>query len=153
MTLDALVGEVLNGTVTEIGSAATSQQGVVTYPLRVTLQVPAGIDLRDGLSATADIILREEENVLLVPIQALHGTFDLPVVLVLSGGRVAERPVALGGSDDFWIIVTDGLVEGEQVVIETGEASTTQFGFGGGGFGGGFRGGFGGGGGGQGQRR
>ena len=153
VTLDALAGQILVGTVTEIGSAATSQQGVVTYPLRVTLQVPVGIELRDGLSATANIILREEENVLLVPIQALHGTFDLPVVLVLSGGRIAERPVALGSSDDFWIIVTDGLVEGEQVVIETGEASTTQFGFGGGGFGGGFRGGFGGGAGGQGQRR
>ena len=149
VTLDALGGQVLAGTVTEIGSAATSQQGVVTYPLRVTLQVPRGVELRDGLSATADIVLREEQNVLLVPIQALHGTFDLPVVLVLSGGRVAERPVVLGSSDDFWIVITDGLVEGEQVVLEAGEASTTQFGFGPGGFGGGVRGG----GGGQGQRR
>lgn len=146
VTLDALAGQVLAGTVTEIGSAATSQQGVVTYPLRVTLQVPAGIELRDGLSATADIVLREENNVLLVPIQALHGTFDQPVVLVLDDGRIEERSVVLGSSDDFWIIVTNGLVEGEQVVIETGAASTTQFGFGGGGFGGGFRGGFGGGG-------
>lgn len=152
VTLDALAGQVLAGTVTEIGSAATSQQGVVTYPLRVTLQVPAGIELRDGLSATADIVLREENNVLLVPIQALHGTFDQPVVLVLDDGRIEERSVVLGSSDDFWIIVTNGLVEGEQVVIETGAASTTQFGFGGGGFGGGFRGGFGGGGAGFGGR-
>ena len=153
VTLDALAEQVMDGTVTEIGSAAANQQGVVTYPLRVTLQVPAGIELRDGLSATANIVLREEENVILVPIQALHGTFDVPVVLVLSGGVVEERTVALGSSDDFWIIVTDGLAEGEQVVLEAGEASTSQFGFGAGGFGGGIRGGFGGGGGGQRQRR
>lgn len=159
VTLDALAGQVLAGTVTEIGSAAASQQGVVAYPMRVTLEVPEGVQLRDGLSATANIILREERNVLLVPIQALHGTFDQPSVLVLTDGRVTERPVVLGISDDFWIIVTEGLLEGEQVVIEATQAADVfgfgdairQFrggGFGGGGFGGGF-----GGGGGQGQRR
>ena len=146
VTLDALPGEALEGTVSDIGSAAIGQQGVVSYPIRILLQVPAGVELREGLTATANIILREELNVLLVPQQALYGSFDQPVVRVMTGGRIEERPVTLGISDDFWVAVRDGLVEGDQVVMETTEASTT----GGFGFGGGLRpaGGFGGGGGG-----
>ena len=150
VTLDALPGQVLEGIVSDIGTAAINQQGIVSYPIRILLQVPAGVDLREGLTATASIILREELNVLLVPLQALYGSFDQPLVRVMSSGRIAERPVTLGINDDFWVAVREGLVEGEQVVMETTEATTT----GGFGFGGGFRpgGGFGGGGGG-GQRR
>ena len=52
VTLDALPGQVLEGIVSEIGSAAINQQGVVSYPIRILLQVPAGVDLREGLTAT-----------------------------------------------------------------------------------------------------
>ena len=148
VTLDALPGQVLEGTVSDIGSAARNQQGVVTYPVRILLEVPTGIDLREGLSATANIVLREERDVLLVPIQVLYGTFDEPVVRVMNNGQIEERAVVLGNSDDFWVVVSQGLTEGEQVVMETTRAATTGFGLG-------FRGGFPGGGGGrgQGQRR
>ena len=132
VTMDALPGEVLEGTVSVIASAARNQQGVVSYPLRIQVQLPEGIQLREGLSATASIVIREEGDVLLVPIQALYGSFEQPVVLVMSNGRVEERPVLLGSSDDFWVAVREGLVEGEQVVMEATQASTSQFGFGGG---------------------
>ena len=52
VTLDALPGQVLEDIVSEIGSAAINQQGVVSYPIRILLQVPAGVDLREGLTAT-----------------------------------------------------------------------------------------------------
>ena len=135
VTLDALPGQVLEGTVSAIGSAAINQQGIVSSPIRILLQVPTGVDLREGLTATANIVLREELNVLLVPLQALYGSFDQPVVRVMNDGGVEERPVTLGISDDFWVAVREGLVEGEHVVMETTEATTT----GGFGFGGGFR--------------
>ena len=85
-----------------------------------------------------------------MPLQALYGSFDQPLVRVMSNGGIEERPVTLGINDDFWVAVREGLVEGEQVVMETAEATTTGgFGFRPGGFGGGFPGG----GGGGGQRR
>ena len=130
VTMDALPGQVVPGTVSEIAPGARSQQGVVSYPIRIQLQVPEGVDLRVGLSATASIILREERNVLLVPIQALYGTFDQPVVRVTVDGRIEERAVVLGNSDDVWVAVHEGLAEGERVVMEAEQASTSQFGFG-----------------------
>jgi HlyD family secretion protein len=130
VTMDALPGEVLEGTVSSIAAAGQNQQGVVSYPIRIRVQVPQGIQLREGLSATASIIIREESNVLLVPLQALYGSFEQPVVRVLSGGSIQERPVILGASDDFWVAVRDGLAEGDRVVMEATQASTSQLGFG-----------------------
>ncbi|MBI4282530.1 MAG: efflux RND transporter periplasmic adaptor subunit [Chloroflexi bacterium] len=128
VTMDALPGQVLQGTVSTIASAAQSQQGVVSYPISIQLQVPQGVQLREGLSATASIIIREENNVLRVPLQALYGTFDKPVVKVMNSGRTEDRPVVLGNSDDYWVAVRQGLAEGEQVVMQTQLATTSQFG-------------------------
>ena len=128
--MDALPGGVLEGTVSSIATAAQTQQGVVSYPIRIRLEVPRGGQLREGLSASASIVIREELDVLLVPLQALHGTFEEPVVRVLLvGGDIEERPVVLGNSDGFQVAVRDGLVEGEQVVMQTTAASIGQFDF------------------------
>ena len=148
ITLDALPGQTLTGTVSEIAATATSQQGVVTYPLSIRVEIPAGTELPEGLTAVASVIIREDRNVLLVPLDALQGTFQQPTLRVKTVDGIVERPVTLGNSDDFWIVVTEGVTENESVVLEVRDAST--FGFGGG-FGA-FRqlgGGFGGGGGGS----
>ena len=136
VTLDALQGQLIAGEVSTIGSAGAGQQGIVTYPVGIRLQIPPGIDLREGLTATASIVLRQESNVLLIPQQAIHGTFQQPTVMVIEDGAIEERPVLLGNSDDFWVVVSGGLEEGEQIVIESQDASSLGL-FGG--FGGGVR--------------
>ena len=130
VTLDAVPGESIQGTVTQISPGARNQQGVVTYPITIQVDVRPGLDLREGLSAVASIVLREERDVLLVPQQALYGTFDEPVVKVLnSTGALEDRSVALGASDDFWVSVKEGLKEGDQVAMEGSEVGTSQFSF------------------------
>ncbi|MFH1560915.1 MAG: efflux RND transporter periplasmic adaptor subunit [Chloroflexota bacterium] len=128
VTMDALPGQVLQGTVSSIASAAQSQQGVVSYPISIRVQVPEGVQLREGLSATANIVIREENNVLLVPLQSLYGTFEQPLVQVMNNGNIEDRLVVLGSSDDFWVAVRQGLAVGDQVVMETTQATTSQFG-------------------------
>ncbi len=155
VTMDALPGVPLTGSVSSIDSVPSSQQGVVSYPIRIRIDLPPDLQLRSGLSATANIVIREDPGVLLIPTQTLRGSFNAPFVLVSTGAGLEERSIQLGNSDDFWVAVTDGLSEGEQVVMEMVQLamSNNPFevfrqagGFGGGGFGSG-RGGFGGGGG------
>jgi RND family efflux transporter MFP subunit len=130
VTMDALPGRTLRGTLISVAPAATNQSGVVTYPIRVRLEIPQGVQAREGLSAAASIILREETNVLLVPQQALRGSFDQPAVRVLiAPGIVEDRPVILGDTDGFWVAVREGVKEGDQVVMEAARASTSQFNF------------------------
>ena len=152
VSMDALPGQVLQGSVSAVASAAQNQQGVVSYPIRIRIAAPDNVQLPEGLSALASVVIREDNDVLLVPLQSLRGSFDQPAVQVMHDGRIEERAVTLGNSDDFWIVVESGLQEGDQVVVEAQDANTGFFGFAGGNFrrvGGGFTGpggGFGGGG-------
>ena len=127
VTLDALPSRRLEGTLTEIAPAALSQQGVVSYPIRVSLELPRRMDPREGLSAVANIVLREERNVLRVPQQALQGSFDEPMVKVKTTLGFEERSVTLGDTDGYWVAIREGLEEGDQVVVQTASAATSQF--------------------------
>ena len=117
VSLSALEGQTLTGEIVEIGAASSGQTGVVTFPVTVRLDVPAGLTLRDGLSAVSEIVLAQYPNELLIPTSSVSGSIISPVVRVSVDGVVEERQVALGPSDDFWVVVIDGLSEGEQVVM------------------------------------
>lgn len=135
--LEALEGHTLAGVVSRIATEPNSQQGVVSYPLDVALETAPGVQLLEGLSAVASVVIREETDVLLIPLQALHGTFDRPAVRVLGeDGEVELREIILGNSDDFWTVVESGLSEGETLLMQSQDASESFFGFGRG-FGGG----------------
>ncbi len=134
--MDALPGQFLPGTVSYIAPTADNQQGIVTYQVRIRVEAPQGITVREGLTAVAQLVLSSEPNVLLIPLQALRGSFDQPTTLVFENDALVEKPVATGASDDFWVVVEEGLDEGELVVMEGG--GTSGFGFFGGGPGGGF---------------
>ncbi len=125
VTMDALPNERLAGRVTSVSSTATAEQGVVTFDIEIEVVVPEGLRLQEGLSAVANLALGEEEG-LLVPSQAIRGTFTDPLVLVKSGSVFREQPVTLGTSDGFWTVVYAGLSEGEEVVIEVQESTIPQ---------------------------
>ena len=141
VTMDALPNQELSGVVSTVSSAATSQQGVVTFDVEIRVNVPQNVRLQEGLSAVANVSLNNEQG-LLIPNQAISGTFDNPQVVVMNGNGFQPQPVVLGSSDGFWTVVHQGLAEGQEVLIEVREVQAQQLGFGG------FRGGGGGGGGG-----
>ncbi|MDA1257183.1 MAG: efflux RND transporter periplasmic adaptor subunit [Chloroflexi bacterium] len=143
LTLDALPGQTLSGTVTDIGAASGGQTGTITFPVVVTMQVPLGITLLEGLTANAQMITNMTSNVLLVPSVAVGGSFTQPTVDVLRNGEVQSVPVSLGGGNETFAVISAGVVEGETVLFrlpgvteETNPFSVLRAGVGGG-FGGG----------------
>lgn len=128
VTLSSLAGQTLRGTITEIGAATTSQSGVVTFPVKVRLDVPSGVTLREGLSATSRVVIARYEDVLLIPTAAVGGSVVAPTVRVWDDGSVEERAVRIGATDGFWVVALDGLEEGEQVVMPEPAAANTGFG-------------------------
>lgn len=57
--LDALPDIIINGTVRSLSLLSTQGSGLVMYDVKISLDVPEGIRLRAGMSATADIIISE----------------------------------------------------------------------------------------------
>ncbi len=118
--MDALPDRTIDGTVSFVGAEANSEQGVVSYPVRVRIDLPQELKAPEGLSAVASITISEHRDVLLLPANAIRGSFTQPTVNVMVNGEVVVTPVTLGETDDFWTAVTDGVEEGDMVVAETG---------------------------------
>ena len=134
--LEALGDEALIGNISDIAAFGESNQGVVTYPVTIQTEQPAGTQLPEGLSAVAEVVIREQTDQLLVPIQALFGSVNQPILLISkSDGTLEPRNVTLGISDDFWTVIEDGVSEGETILMIVVGSDTSQFG----GLGGGFR--------------
>jgi HlyD family secretion protein len=116
IALDALPDKELTGNVTFISQAGTSQMGVVSYKTTITLENPDE-ELRDGMSATADIITDRRENVLLIPNRAIQGSLKNPYVEVVTDDKTEQRNIILGLSDGAYTEILSGLEEGEVVVL------------------------------------
>ena len=126
--LDALPDKEIKGKVTFISQIGTVQAGVVGYDTTVTLENPDE-ELRDGMSATAEIIGERRDDVLLIPNRAIRGSFEAPVVVVVADGQVEELQVALGLSDGINSEVLSGLKEGESVVTAPVKRLSAEGGF------------------------
>ena len=122
VTLDALPATEVIGSVTYISEAAMIEAGVVMYETTVTLQNP-GSDVKDGMSATADIVMDEKENVLVVPISAVmrgEGGEDI-VYVVDAGGEAMAQPITTGMRSGRMVEVVSGLTEGDLIALEPPE--------------------------------
>jgi len=124
--LDALPDREIKGNVTFVSLVGTVRAGIVSYATTITL---AGTSegLRDGMTATAEVIIERRDNVLVIPNRAIRGSLDNPKVWVLVNGKTEEREIALGLSDGRNTEVVLGLDEGETIVLPTTKTQTGGF--------------------------
>ena len=118
--LDALPDEEVKGSVAFISPIGTILAGVVSYDTTITLENTV-VGLKDGMSATAEVIIERRDDVLLIPNRAIWGTTENPKVVVLVDEQQEEREITLGLSDGINTEVLSGLEEGEEVVLYTSE--------------------------------
>ncbi|MGN6332941.1 MAG: efflux RND transporter periplasmic adaptor subunit [Motilibacteraceae bacterium] len=146
------------GTVKSVGLVPSTTSGAPQFPVVVDL-TGTQTGLYGGSSATVDVVVKQLQNVLEVPAQAVHYDGSSATVTVDSNGQRSSRPVQVGDTVNGMTQVVSGLKQGEDVVYTTfvfpgrtnssGTAGGGQgtgrgaggAGFGGGGFGGGFGGG------------
>ena len=82
--------------------------------------------LREGLTVTVSIIVDERNDVLLVPNSAITTGGRQTFVQILSADGMSEqRAIQVGISDYQFTEVTEGLNEGEQIIVPQGTTTTT----------------------------
>lgn len=135
--VDAYPNDVFEGIVTQVRLEATVESNVVTYEVVISAPNP-DLKLKPGLTATVTIYTLEKENVLAVPSKALkfipdqalisengidmHSLSAQNTVLqktlwVKKGETLEEREVKTGTSSGSLIEITEGISEGEEVVL------------------------------------
>jgi len=73
--------------------------------------------LVDGMYAETDLQLKQPQNSLTVPIQAVQRNGDSGRVLVVANGAVEERTVKLGAEGNERIEILSGVSEGDSVIV------------------------------------
>tara|TARA_R100000935_G_scaffold22516_1_gene41432 strand:- start:2385 stop:3692 length:1308 start_codon:yes stop_codon:yes gene_type:complete len=125
-TADSFSGRIFQGTVVQIRKQPQITQNVVTYTVVATAANPDAL-LLPGMTATAKIIIDENDKKLAVPTAALR--FRPPSeprsavnrVFVERDGQAVAVPVTLGVTDGAYTAVASvGLTSGDTVIIGLG---------------------------------
>jgi len=119
ISVDAMPDRTFTGKVSFIspfGAADTSN--VIKFNVTILLD-PTDVDLKGGLTATADIGISTEENALLLPLAAITTTGTDSFVTVVTGkeGQTEKRQVTIGIQNQQYVQILKGLNEGDRVII------------------------------------
>ncbi|MDI3317326.1 MAG: efflux RND transporter periplasmic adaptor subunit [Bacillota bacterium] len=115
VTVDALPGRVLRGTVTNVSMMGKDQSGITQF--QVVIQVAGVPELRPGMQARAHIDAGSAKDALLVPVEAIFEEGGQSKVEVLQeNGTTRTVVVRLGLVSDRYAQVLSGLREGDRVI-------------------------------------
>jgi multidrug resistance efflux pump len=118
---DAYPGLELDGKVEAVGMMAVSGRRMTYWVRRVPFRIAIeGADPRvlPDLTASADVVLAEADDALLIPREAVQETGGKSVVLVKQGEAIVPREVEIGAYSNTLASVVSGLNEGDQVAIQ-----------------------------------
>ncbi|MBD3293035.1 MAG: efflux RND transporter periplasmic adaptor subunit [Armatimonadia bacterium] len=123
ISVETLPNEQIRGEVEKIFPQGTEESNVVYFPVRIRV-IDLHRELRPGMTVDVNIITAEREDVLLIPDSAIDRSGGKTTVQVLPRGQEeAEEPeletreVEVGVTDYLQTVITDGLKEGETVVL------------------------------------
>lgn len=132
LTADALPGQPLTGTVSQVSTTGKSQGGVATFDVLVSINPVEG--LRTGMNVSAVILVETRLNTLLLPLEAVFEQEGKTFVMALADeGEARENrynpvEVTTGLNDISSIEILSGLREGQMIVIQrpAGEADPRE---------------------------
>jgi HlyD family secretion protein len=118
MSFDAILDQDYTGIVTEVGKVGTNVGGVVNFTVTVEL-TDADEQVKPGMTAAVNIVVKEINDVLLVPNRAVRLVDGKRVVYVLlADGTLEQVEIRLGSSSDtLSVLASDNLKEGEEIVL------------------------------------
>ena len=129
LTFDAILSEEYQGEVVEVSPVGVEQQGLVSFEVTIKI-VDADKEVRPGLTAGVQIVVRQVERALLIPNRAVRWVKGEQVVYLSINGEEANTaslkrvPLILGASSDEFSELIDGEIgEGDYLVLNPPKVS------------------------------
>ncbi len=125
ITVDAVADRTLTGKVTKVAvlpdsNASRYNPSLKVYPTRI--EIDGEHDwLMPGMTAKVEIVVKELKGVMYVPVQSVFFEDDAHYTFVREGDEYERRSVDIGGHNDEFIEVKDGLQEGDAVLLKKPE--------------------------------
>lgn len=114
-------GETTQGEIEYVATVADSQSwwrnpDLKVYSTKVTIDNTSG-RLRPGMNCYAEIIIEELDDVVNVPVQAVHSNGGQSFVYLDEGGQPALHEIKVGLNNTEFVHVLDGLEGGESIYL------------------------------------
>jgi HlyD family secretion protein len=117
LSFDAILGKDYIGEVTKVSQAGNVVAGVVNFTVTIELQ-DADEQVKPGMTAAVNIVVREIKDAVLVPNRAVRLVDGDRVVYILKEGQPEKVEIRLGASSDTMSVVVGGDIQaGDQVIL------------------------------------
>ncbi|MEH7331633.1 efflux RND transporter periplasmic adaptor subunit [Neobacillus drentensis] len=135
LSVSAYPDKTYTGKVTAVAEEGTSTNGSSTFD--VTIHIDKPDNLKVGMSAEASILTNSKENALYVPVDAVHKNNNEKYVLIASAATNTDnaadtnvqQTVKTGIATDEYVEITDGVSEGDNILlpqVSTSSSSNNQ---------------------------
>lgn len=114
VSFSAYPEEIFSGSIYQISSVADSSK---KFPVKIQIDNNDG-RIKAGMVAKTSIILAEEENVLVLPQEAVFTHNNAEAVYVVNDSHIEIRTINTEQIDEESLRVTDGLEVGDEIVIQ-----------------------------------
>ncbi|RJP42914.1 MAG: HlyD family efflux transporter periplasmic adaptor subunit [Phycisphaerales bacterium] len=119
--VEGIPGQLFRGRVSKIGVLAESQNRWINpdlkqYEIEIELE-PAETELKPGVTAVAEILVKNVADVTAVPVQAVFSKNGHSFVFLASRTEAAPVEVKTGIASTQWVELTEGLSPGVDVLL------------------------------------
>lgn len=119
---DAFPDITMEGVVTSVANVGENKRGSDIKLFQVLIKLnKSNSSIRPGMTTSNRILIQKEENVLMIPLEAVYSKDSISYVYTYSGFSIDKRQVELGDSNEDVIIVKKGLKEKDVVYLSKPE--------------------------------
>lgn len=118
MKLDAYSDESFSGSISEIETTPTDQNGISKFEVKLLLENPKDLKLYSGMKAEIKLPIKDLWEVIVVPFISVSNdevTGEKFVTKVLSSGETQKQVVEVGYTDGEYYEVLSGLEQGDKI--------------------------------------
>ncbi|OXM84227.1 efflux RND transporter periplasmic adaptor subunit [Paenibacillus rigui] len=124
--VDSISNKVYQGEVNQVSTVGTTTNGVTFFDVGISVKNDG--QLRNGMTATAEIIIQDKKDIVLLPLEALQQQQGKRYVTLVKedGTKEEKHEIKIGIRNKTYIEVTEGLKEGDKVLIAAKRKETTS---------------------------
>ncbi len=117
--IDALKNLVKIGAITNISNVGQEMSGFDSKVFKVNIRIKTDKKrILPAMTTNNEIIISKEENVLIIPRSSLFTGDGKQFVYLKEQGKIYIRNVEIGSQNDKFVVIKNGLIEGDKILLE-----------------------------------
>lgn len=125
--LDAFPEASLTGVVTQVANVGENRKGGDSKVFEVEIKVnESDSTYRPGMTTSNSILTNKIENVLQIPLEAVYAEDGVSFVYLKETTGITRKQVKLGATNAEYVIVEEGIDEGDEVYLSEPENARTK---------------------------